>query len=346
MYNKRQELIIDFIKDNPKAKREDIEFFLNQMGEQSTKMTITRDLKKLIDDGVIEKLGNAKATVYTPSVRTTLLNSIDINTYFDKEQDERLPEKVNFNFDIFYALKNLLTDKEKAELFKINQRYIEKKAKLTPKLLQKEFERITVELAWKSSKIEGNTYTLLDTERLLTENISAKGKTKEETNMILNHKKALDFILKTPKYYKKLSIFKIEEIHKILVDKLHVKTGLRKASVGIIGTNYKPLDNIHQIKNALQKLVDVINDTENPIEKALLSVLMIAYIQPFEDGNKRTSRILGNALLLANDYCPLSYRSVDEVEYKKAIILFYEQNNASYFKQLFIEQFKQAVKNF
>ena len=117
MYNKRQELILNFIKDNPKSKREDIEFFLNQMGEQSTKMTITRDLKKLIDDGVIEKLGNAKATVYIPSVRTTLLNSIDINTYFDKEQDERLPEKVNFNFDIFYALKNLLTDKEKAELY-------------------------------------------------------------------------------------------------------------------------------------------------------------------------------------------------------------------------------------
>ena len=62
MYNKRQELIIDFIKDNPKSKREDIEFFLNQVGEQSTKMTITRDLKKLIDNGVIEKLGNAKAT--------------------------------------------------------------------------------------------------------------------------------------------------------------------------------------------------------------------------------------------------------------------------------------------
>ena len=62
MYNKRQELIINFIKDNPKSKREDIEFFLNQVGKQSTKMTITRDLKKLIDDGVIEKLGNAKAT--------------------------------------------------------------------------------------------------------------------------------------------------------------------------------------------------------------------------------------------------------------------------------------------
>jgi Fic family protein len=73
---------------------------------------------------------------------------------------------------------------------------------------------------------------------------------------------------------------------------------------------------------------------------------MIAYIQPFEDGNKRTSRILGNAILLAHDYCPLSYRSVDEVEYKKAVILFYEQNNAFYFKELFLEQFKQAVNKY
>jgi Fic family protein len=81
-------------------------------------------------------------------------------------------------------------------------------------------------------------------------------------------------------------------------------------------------------------------------EKALAAVLMISYIQPFEDGNKRTARILGNALLLAYGYCPLSYRSVDEVEYKKAMILFYEQNNAFYFKQLFIEQFRQAIEKY
>lgn len=73
---------------------------------------------------------------------------------------------------------------------------------------------------------------------------------------------------------------------------------------------------------------------------------MISYIQPFEDGNKRTSRILANALLLQGDYCPISYRSVDEVEYKKAMILFYEQNSAEYFKRLFTEQFHQAVQGY
>jgi len=75
-------------------------------------------------------------------------------------------------------------------------------------------------------------------------------------------------------------------------------------------------------------------------------MLLIAYIQPFEDGNKRTSRLMGNAVLLAHDICPLSYRSVKDSEYKKAVLLFYEQNNISYFKQLFIEQFKFAVNNY
>ena len=152
--------------------------------------------------------------------------------------------------------------------------------------------------------------------------------------------------MKAPEYYKNITIAKIEELHKLLVNELDVTTGIRNGMVGIVGTNYKPLDNSYQIKEALKNLIEIINKTGNPIEKALIAVLMIAYIQPFEDGNKRTSRILSNAILLANDYCPLSYRSVDEIEYKKAVILFYEQNNATYFKQLFLEQFKQAVNKY
>ena len=346
MYNKRQELILDFIKDNHNTKREDIEIFLSKMGYETTKMTITRDLKLLLENNDIEKSGLAKATVYNPSIKASLLNDVNIETYFNKDQDERLPNIKGFNFEVFIALKDLLTTKEKIELEQLNNTYIEKRNKLSPNLLQKEFERLTVELAWKSSKIEGNTYTLLDTERLLNENISAKGKTKEETNMVLNHKKALDFVLKSPEYYKYLTIAKIEELHQLLVDELGVETGIRNGMVGIVGTNYKPLDNSYQIKEALKNLIDVINKTENPIEKALIAVLMIAYIQPFEDGNKRTSRILSNAILLANGYCPLSYRSVDEIEYKKAIILFYEQNNVSYFKELFLEQFRQAISKY
>lgn len=101
-----------------------------------------------------------------------------------------------------------------------------------------------------------------------------------------------------------------------------------------------------QIRDVLEQLAVLINQTKSTLEKALIAVLMISYIQPFEDGNKRTSRILGNAILLADDFCPLSYRSVDEIEYKKAIILFYEQNSIWYFKQLFLAQFRLAVNRY
>ena len=346
MYNKRQDWILDFIKDHPKTNRENIEQFLEKMGEKVSKMTINRDLKLLLQDEVITKSGKAKATVYSPSVHTDLLKELNVEDYFAEDEEKRPLKTAGFNFTIFSALHDLLTSKEKRELAELNRQWHCKMAKLSPTLLQREFERLTIELAWKSSQIEGNTYTLLETERLLKSFISARGKTLAETNMVLNHKKALDFVLKDPSYYKTLTVAKIEEIHRLLTVNLGVKCGVRNSLVRIVGTAYRPLDNAYQIKEALRDLVKVINHTINPLEKALIAQLMIAYIQPFEDGNKRTSRILGNALLLANDYCPLSYRSVDEVEYKKGVLLFYEQNSAFYFKQLFLDQFRQAIKRY
>lgn len=344
MLNKRQEMIFNYIKQSGSVSREQIQDAVSQMFDKSSKVTILRDLDVLIDEGLITKTGTTRAALYNISVKNKLLEEVDVETYF--ADDNRKLANNRFNFDIMNHLAKLLTPKEKQEYAVLNEQYLTNKAKMSPTILRKEFERLTIEMAWKSSKIEGNTYTLLDTERLLKENVSAQGKSKEETQMIINHKTALDFITENPSVYKELTVRKIEELHRLLVQDLGVSYGVRKTLVGIIGTDYKPLDNEFQIKEALEQLVKLVNNTENPLEKALITVLMISYIQPFEDGNKRTSRILGNALLLANDYCPLSYRSVDEVEYKKGVILFYEQNNASYFKKLFLEQFEQAVKKY
>lgn len=162
--------------------------------------------------------------------------------------------------------------------------------------------------------------------------------------MLLNHKDALDFILDNPDYLSELTVAKIETIHSILVKELAVDRNIRIRRVGITGTNYRPLDNEFQIREALEQMCQVVNRKENVFEKALLILLLISYIQPFDDGNKRTARIVSNALLIANNYCPLSFRTVDSIDYKKAMLLFYEQNNLSAFKQIFIEQFAFAVK--
>ena len=104
-----------------------------------------------------------------------------------------------------------------------------------------------------------------------------------------------------------------------------MERNIRQRRVGISGTNYKPLDNEHQIREALEDMCRLINRKENVFEKTLLALVLLSYIQPFNDGNKRTARIICNAILISNQYCPISFRTIDAVEYKKAMLIFYEQ---------------------
>ena len=186
----------------------------------------------------------------------------------------------------------------------------------------------------------------METERLLKEQETASGKTKDEASMLLNHKAALDFILGNVDYIHPLTISRIEDLHSILMKDLNVGRNIRKRRVGISGTNYKPLDNEFQIREAFQAMCDLINSKENVFEQALLALVLISYIQPFEDGNKRTARIISNAILINEGYCPISFRTVDSIEYKKAMLVFYEQNNISPFKRIFLDQFEFAVKTY
>lgn len=343
---KRQQQILNFINDQQSVKRLEIENYINKYFDKSSKVTILRDLEQLLKLRLIEKSGYTKNITYKSLNQCEILKHYNIDDYFAAEADLRKIKYEQFNFEIFANLHNIFSQNELDELENINNIFRVKTQKLSNTLLKKEFERLLIELSWKSSQIEGNTYSLLDTEVLIKENIEAAGHKKEEAVMILNHKKALEYIFENCEYYKNLTLLKIEELHEILTSNMSIPKGLRTSPVGIVGTNYKPLFNQHQIKEAMEKLVELINNTENVIEKALIAVLMISYIQPFEDGNKRTGRILANALLYAFNYCPLSYRSVKDTDYKKAVIIFYENNSLEYFKQIFIEQFKFAVEKY
>lgn len=277
-----------------------------------------------------------------------LFQPIDLNAYFGKEIDERQIHE-SYNFDLIEKTLSGVALFTRSEITYLDARqkvFAENLSKLSAAQYRKEMERLGVDLSWKSSQIEGNTYSLLETERLLLEKETAAGKSKDEAVMLLNHKDALDFILDNPDYLSELTVAKIETIHSILVKELAVDRNIRTRRVGITGTNYRPLDNEFQIREALEQTCRLINDKTCVFEKALLILLLISYIQPFNDGNKRTARIVGNAMLIANGYCPLSFRTVDSIEYKKAMLLFYERNNISAFKQIFIEQFAFAVDTY
>ena len=156
--------------------------------------------------------------------------------------------------------------------------------------------------------------------------------------MILNHKKAIDYIWNYPPKPTKLTLEYIIHIHEILTDGLNISPGIRHQPVGISGSMYLPLSNPATISLALEQTITIINQTKNPVEQTLIAVAIFSYIQPFMDGNKRTARLLGNALMLSNDLIPISYRTVDEKFYRDVLLLFYEQNSLVAFKNLLLEQ--------
>lgn len=342
MIDNRKQQIIDIVKEKKQCSSKEI---YDSIGDSFSYSTLKRILTDLITDNYLLTKGQGKGTKYLLSPAYELICPIDIEKYFEKEIDERIIIK-NFNINIITEVLdkyNLFTEGELKKLATLQKEYQENISQLSENEYKKELERLAIDLSWKSSQIEGNTYTLLETERLLKEKETAYGKTKEEAVMLLNHKDALDFIIEHKDYLSPLTVSKIEDIHSILIKELAIEKNLRKRRVGISGTNYKPLDNEFQIFEALKKACDVINRKESVFEKALLALVLISYIQPFMDGNKRTARLVSNAILMNYGYCPLSFRTVDSIDYKKAMLLFYEQNNISNLKNIFIDQFEFAV---
>ena len=345
MIDARVQKIIDFIKKTGVASSKEV---YDNVDISVSYATLKRILSKLITENFLSTVGQGKGTKYTLSPTFQLLEPINVERYFEKEIDER-EIKEGFNFSIINEVlgkHNVFTEHELRKLYELQDKFQTNISQLTDIEYKNEFERLAIDLSWKSSQIEGNTYSLLETERLLKEKETAAGKTKEEAIMLLNHKEALDFIIDNPDYLYPLSVSKIEDIHSILTKELSVEQNLRKRRIGISGTNYRPLDIEFQISEALRSSCDVINSKKSVFEKALLALVLISYIQPFMDGNKRTSRIVSNAILMNEKHCPLSFRTVDSIDYKKAMLLFYEQNNISNFKNIFINQFEFAVNTY
>ncbi|MCQ2165519.1 MAG: Fic family protein [Bacteroidales bacterium] len=337
--------ILQFLHYNPLSSRDDI---AKGIAFESSDATLKRLIAALVGDGDVVVEGKARATRYKLSDQAHLLMPLNLDTYFAQDVDERKVQ-TSYNFDLIceqLPAVTLFSEEEKAHLDRLQSEFRSHVDEMSQNEYNKEMERLGIDLSWKSSQIEGNTYSLLETERLLKESKTADGKTQEEAVMLLNHKYALRFILDNPDYLEQLTVSHIEDIHHLLTKGLSVDQGIRRRRVGITGTNYRPLDNEFQIREAMRDTCDLINGKDNVFEKALLTLVLLSYIQAFSDGNKRTARITSNAILIANGYCPLSFRSVDSIDYKKAMLIFYEQNNLYAFKKIFMDQFEFAVSEY
>lgn len=209
------------------------------MSLEMSDATIKRVLSKAVKDGMVLVIGKGRATKYrlTPQAHVTM--DLNLDTYFDKDVDEREVQE-GFNFELINDILpkvELFAPEELNILNSAQEQFRQHLSEMNDTEYRKEMERLGIDLSWKSSQIEGNTYSLLETERLLREKETASGKTKDEAIMLLNHKDALDFILDVPDYLQPLKVNRIEDIHSILTKELGVERNIRHRRVGITGTN-------------------------------------------------------------------------------------------------------------
>lgn len=344
--SQNQSKILGLFLENKSLSSSEVFSKLLELGYDISQVTIKRELTELKTQELLTLSGAGRSVVYSISSRGRLFTTVNAHEYSNIEPDKRYGLK-GYNFELFNSIDgSIFKDVEIQELDKATSIYKNNISSISDILEEKELERFIIELSWKSSKIEGNTYTLLDTEKLLSKGIEAEGHDRREAVMILNHKQAFKTIRENIDKFKVIQSSTIDEIHKILVKDLDVNYGFREKAVGVTGSIYRPLDNVHQIKEALESLCGTVNKINSPYLKAMITVLGLSYIQPFEDGNKRTSRLIANSILLAHGCAPLSYRSVDEDEYREAILVFYELNSLLPFKKIFIEQYIFAANNY
>jgi Fic family protein len=280
--------------------------------------SIQRALERLSGLDLIKRDGPRNSPSYVINYSTLLAAEIPDKIL----EDENRPES-SFNHGLIDWL-------HETSIRQLEQEFGYKHAApdIGHKISAKELEYLTVELSWKSSALEGNTYTLLDTQLLLTEGVKAKNRTEFETQMILNHKDAIAFIVENPESFsEKITFATVEELHKIIGRNLGIASGVRKGLVKISASNYTPLANPHQLRENADEVLALIDRFVDPSLRSLMALSLIPYLQIFEDGNKRTGRMLANAILISTIGKGFSLRKVSARELALAYLAFYEFNS-------------------
>lgn len=292
--------------------------------------TIYRDFKELVQEGKIEEVGKGKYALKKRSL-----------AYFDVPFFER-PKKT-YNFDFLWNYRPNETNFFTREQLKILQNTLTNLDIDTDFYIQNRrlIETTLIDLSFASSYLEWNTYDYLDTEVLVKYNEIAKEKSADDTQMILNHKRCIEYMLHYKKElpYSKQTFF---EIHSLLWEKLLPKEYLwvvRNRVVEIWASTYTPLDNVFQLEEQFEIFLRKLVEIQNPFEQSLFVLIFVPYFQVFMDINKRTSRMSANLPLLKHNLPLISFLAVNKRDYITAILAIYELNDTSLLRDIFVDNY-------
>ena len=211
------------------------------------------------------------------------------------------------------------------------------------------FNRLLIDLSWASSQLEGNTYSRLDTERLIEFGQAAEGKDALETQMILNHKDAIEYLVRDPEHAN-LSTQTVIALHAFLSDGLMADPAacgrIRHRAVEIGGSVYRPMALPQRLEELLGIVVEMAAEIQDPFEQAFFLMVHLPYLQPFEDVNKRVSRLVANIPFIRHNLCPLSFIDVPQQAYVDAMIGVYELNRIELLRDVFVWAYARSCQQY
>lgn len=209
--------------------------------------------------------------------------------------------------------------------------------------------RLLIDLSWASSRLEGNTYTRLDTENLIEKGQAAEGKDRREAQMILNHKAAIELLVQNAEEIG-FNTFTFFNLHALLSENLLANPRdsgrIREAIVNIDGTVFHPLAIPQQIEDYFRLILDKAGAIGDPFEQAFFIMVQIPYLQPFIDVNKRVSRLGANISLIQRNLCPLSYVDVPERAYVEGALGVYELNRVELLRDVFVWAYERSCQRY
>lgn len=367
-----KEHILELLKKNLQGlKIADLALAMNENPDNASyRRSLQRALKSLEHEKKITPKGNARARIYIAT------NKIDSVSRFESESvpivstiksvalsknaeklfksisqptTKRFPVGYNQKFlkDYIPNKSPLLSIEQKKELMSLGK--LQSSQKPFGTYARDLYQRLIIDLSWNSSRLEGNTYSLLETKRLIEFGEMADGKAASESQMILNHKAAIEFLIDSIDEIE-LNRLTICNIHALLSDNLlgdpSASGKIRTRSVQVSGSTYIPIDNPHLLNQEFDLFLAKANLIKDPFDQSFFILVYLPYLQSFEDVNKRTSRLSANIPLIKKNLKPLAFIDVDQDTYLKALLGIYEQNDVSLFRDLFIWAYKRSTQRY
>jgi len=332
--------ILNFAAANPGAGRDAIR---KGVARDVSETTVWRALKRLVDEGRLEVSGKGRATGYQ------IAGAAVVRAYLSTPYNRRPPVTYRPEFlDAYVPGKTwYLPEGDRVRLLEAGRPQGGEIPAGT--YARRILEQLLVDLSWASSRMEGNTYDILQTERLIRFGEEVEGKDRKEALMILNHKEAIQYVvdnldevgLRRPDLF---------SLHALLSDGLLADPAmsgrLRAMPVGISHSSYRPLDDAVTITEEFDILLHKAAQITDPFEQSFFLLVHIPYLQAFADVNKRTSRVASNIPLLKSDLAPMSFTAMDDSDYIDGLIGIYELNNVSLLREVYIDAYLASAEKY